>query len=58
VFPPHQQKQVRIQLASVLKAVISQRLIPRMDARAARRRRSPDQHAFIRDASSTRRRRI
>src|SRR5215468_3968911 len=28
VFPPHQQKQVRIQLASVLKAVVSQRLIP------------------------------
>jgi twitching motility protein PilT len=33
VFPPHQQKQVRIQLSSVLKAVISQRLIPRSDAR-------------------------
>src|SRR5438034_10551214 len=32
VFPPHQQKQVRLQLASVLKAVISQRLMPRMDA--------------------------
>jgi twitching motility protein PilT len=31
VFPPHQQKQVRLQLASVLKAVISQRLIPRKD---------------------------
>lgn len=31
VFPPHQQKQIRIQLASVLKAVISQRLITRMD---------------------------
>src|SRR5919205_1223441 len=31
VFPPHQQKQIRIQLASVLKAVISQRLIPRVD---------------------------
>jgi twitching motility protein PilT len=29
--PPHQQKQVRLQLASVLKAVISQRLIPRAD---------------------------
>ena len=29
VFPPHQQKQVRLQLASVLRAVISQRLIPR-----------------------------
>ena len=33
VFPPHQQKQVRLQLASVLKAVISQRLMPRMDGR-------------------------
>jgi twitching motility protein PilT len=31
VYPPHQQKQVRLQLASVLKAVISQRLIPRAD---------------------------
>jgi len=29
VFPPHQQKQVRLQLASVLKAVVSQRLLPR-----------------------------
>jgi twitching motility protein PilT len=33
VFPPHQQKQVRIQLSSVLKSVISQRLIPRSDSR-------------------------
>ncbi|MGE0593510.1 MAG: type IV pilus twitching motility protein PilT [Vicinamibacterales bacterium] len=33
VFPPHQQKQIRIQLASVLKAVISQRLIPRADGK-------------------------
>src|SRR5918994_3249587 len=33
VFPPHQQKQVRLQLASVLKAVISQRLIPRSDGK-------------------------
>jgi twitching motility protein PilT len=31
VFPPHQQKQVRIQLASVLKGAVSQRLIPRAD---------------------------
>ena len=31
VFPPHQQQQVRIQLASVLKAVISQRLVPKSD---------------------------
>ena len=31
VFPPHQQRQVRIQLASILKAAISQRLLPRAD---------------------------
>jgi twitching motility protein PilT len=31
VFPPHQQKQIRLQLASVLKAIISQRLVPRAD---------------------------
>ena len=33
VFPPHQQRQVRLQLASVLRAVISQRLLPRADSR-------------------------
>jgi len=31
VFPPHHQKQIRLQLAQVLKAVISQRLVPRSD---------------------------
>jgi twitching motility protein PilT len=31
IFPPHHQKQIRIQLASVLKSVISMRLIPRAD---------------------------
>jgi twitching motility protein PilT len=31
VFPPHQQRQIRLQLASVLKAAISQRLLPRAD---------------------------
>ena len=31
VFPPHHQPQIRIQLAGVLKAVISQRLIPKAD---------------------------
>jgi twitching motility protein PilT len=31
VFPPHQQKQIRLQLASVLKAAVAQRLIPRTD---------------------------
>ena len=30
-FPPFQQKQIRLQLASVLKAVISQRLVPQAD---------------------------
>jgi twitching motility protein PilT len=33
VFPPHQQRQIRLQLASVIKAAISQRLIPRADGR-------------------------
>jgi len=32
-FPPYQQKQVRLQLGSVLKGVISQRLVPRADAK-------------------------
>ncbi|OIJ10573.1 type IV pili twitching motility protein PilT [Anaerobacillus alkalilacustris] len=31
VFPPNQQPQVRIQLASVLKAIVSQRLLPTAD---------------------------
>jgi twitching motility protein PilT len=30
-YPPHQQQQIRLQLASVLKGLISQRLIPRSD---------------------------
>jgi twitching motility protein PilT len=33
VFPPYQQKQIRLQLGSILKAVISQRLVPRADGR-------------------------
>ncbi len=33
VFPPHQQRQVRLQLAVVLKAAISQRLMPRADGK-------------------------
>ncbi len=33
VFPPYHHKQVRIQLASVLKAVISMRLLPRADGK-------------------------
>ena len=32
-FPPHQQKTIRLQLASVLRSIISQRLVPRADAR-------------------------
>jgi twitching motility protein PilT len=32
-FPPYQQKQVRIQMASLLKSVISQRLVPRTDGK-------------------------
>ena len=51
VFPPHQQKQIRIQLASVIKAVVSQRLVPKTDGKG----RVPAVEvlistAFIRDA--------
>jgi twitching motility protein PilT len=31
VFPPHQQKQIRLQLGAVLKAIVSMRLVPRKD---------------------------
>jgi twitching motility protein PilT len=31
VFPPHQHKQVRLQLGATIKAIISQRLVPRAD---------------------------
>ena len=30
-FPPHQQRQIRLQLATVLKAIVSLRLVPRAD---------------------------
>jgi len=33
VFPPYHQRQVRIQLASIIKGVISQRLVPRADGK-------------------------
>jgi len=33
VFPPYQQQQIRIQLASVLEAVISQQLLPTLDGK-------------------------
>ncbi len=33
VFPPYQHKQVRMQLASILKGIISMRLVPRADGR-------------------------
>lgn len=31
VFPPHQQQQIRVQLASVMEAVISQQILPKAD---------------------------
>lgn len=33
VFPPYHQRQVRIQLASIIKGVISQRLVPKADGK-------------------------
>ena len=33
VFPPHHERQIRIQLANVLKAAVSQRLMPRADGK-------------------------
>jgi twitching motility protein PilT len=33
VFPPHQQPQIRLQLSSIIKGVISQRLVPRADGK-------------------------
>src|SRR2546428_1572059 len=36
VFPPHQQQQIRVQLPSVLEAVISQQLLPNMQFMAGR----------------------
>lgn len=33
VFPPYQHKQVRIQLAAILKSIISMRLLPRIDGK-------------------------
>lgn len=33
VFPPHQQQQIRVQLANVMEAVVSQQLIPRADGK-------------------------
>lgn len=33
MFPPHQQRHVRLQLSNVLKGVISQRLIPRIEGK-------------------------
>lgn len=34
VYPPHQQQQIRVQLATVIEAIISQQLIPTMDGKA------------------------
>ena len=33
VFPPYHQRQVRIQLASIIKGIVSQRLVPRADGK-------------------------
>jgi len=33
VFPPHQQRQIRLQLSAVLKGIVSQRLVPRADGK-------------------------
>jgi twitching motility protein PilT len=33
VFPPHQQAQVRLQLSSIIKGILSQRLVPRADGK-------------------------
>jgi len=33
VFPPYHQRQVRMQLSGIIRGVISQRLVPRMDAK-------------------------
>ncbi len=33
MFPPHQQRQIRLQLSGVLKGVVSQRLIPRAEGK-------------------------
>ena len=59
VYPPHQQKQVRLQLAAVLKAVISQRLIPARGSTpaACRPSRCSSTPPSSATASSTRRRR-
>ena len=48
VFPPHQQKQIRLQLGAVLKAVISLRLMPRADGLG----RVPAVEVLIRTATS------
>ena len=32
-FPPHQQQQIRLELASIIKGIISQRLMPRADGK-------------------------
>ena len=33
VFPPHQQAQIRLQLASIISGIVSQRLVPRADGK-------------------------
>ena len=46
VFPPHQQQQVRVQLATTLQGVVTQQLVPTADGRGPRgRRRGHGRHA-------------
>lgn len=57
VFPPHQQQQIRVQLASVLEAVISQQLLPTSDGKGRVAAyevmlRTPAIESMIRDAKS------
>ncbi len=44
VFPPPEQKQIRLQLAATLKAVVSQRLVRRVRRQGTRARRRSDDH--------------
>ncbi len=47
IFPPPEQKQIRMQLAAVMRAIVSQRLVRRCDAEGTRARgRGHDQHGI------------
>ena len=46
VFPPHQQEQIRVQIASTIQGIVTQQLLPRRDGRGrVRRLRSARAHA-------------